>query len=296
MVNKKTTRKKPAAKRTTHGAVLVNLSINQFGNEKADKTIVQEVARTHNASFSRDRYLKQTLPPAVLGSIHSQISSVRAYHYRVTAPWFDRGIRMMAAGFIMPYKAEMDRLKVKLYAYIKEVAKELPAHEAEAMRTRGTLFEPGDIPTAAEFIAAYKVSIELLPISTEEDFRVDYITNKNRKEFTENNRIRFKKQTEHIVSLAIAPLLRLKASMSNQERAPKIHGTTIEALDWWCDNADGLLVDRTLEQKIQVLSKSIKTEVCAGYEPDKKPKYNPDAIEGALECIETSIGVLQSCI
>jgi hypothetical protein len=292
------TGKKKATKKSTatHGAVLVNLTINQFGNEKADKTIVQEVARTHNASFSRDRYLKQTLPPAVLGSIQAQISAIRGYHYRVTAPWFDRGIRMMAAAFILPYKAEMDRLKSELYTYIKEVAKALPMHEAEAIRTRGTLYEAGDIPTAEEFIAAYNVKIELLPIGMEDDFRVDYITNKNKKEFTENNKIRFKKQTHHLVSLALAPLLRLEKSMSNQKRAPKIHGTTIEALNWWCDNLDGLLVDRTLTDKFQGIAKRVKIEVTAGYEPEAKPKYNPDAIEGALDCISEVKKELESCI
>lgn len=278
----------------THGAVLVNLTINQFGNEKTDKRIVQEVARSHNATFSQDRYLKRLLPPAVLQSIKAQISSIRAYHYRVTAPWFDRGIRMMAAGFIVPYQKEVQRLKKELNDYIDSVANQLQFQEAEAIRTRGSLFQKGDIPTLEEFKAAYNIKIELLPVSMEDDFRIDYITNKTKKELTTNNKIRFARHTRHLADLALEPLARMEVSMSNLERAPKIHGTTIDALNWWCDHVDKILVDRSKEEIFSDLAGRIRTEITAGYDPDTKPKYDPHAIEGALDCIKEVKPVLET--
>ena len=280
------TKKKVIKKRTTHGAVLVNLTINQFGNEKADKKIVQEVAQTHNASFSQDRYLKRLIPPAVLQSIKSQIGTIRTYHYRVTAPWFDRGIRMMAASFIIDYQQEINRLIKELHSYIDGVSNQLEFQEAEAIRTRGSLFEHGDIPTAEEFKKAYNVKVELLPISMENDFRVDYISNKAKKEFTANNKLRFIQHTQHLIDLVIIPLKRMETSMLNLERAPKIHGTSIDAINWWCDNINSILVDRSKESLFNQLAKRIQTEITSGYDSDGKPKYNPDAIEGALDCIK----------
>jgi len=280
------TKKKASKKKTTHGAVLVNLSVRQFGNEKTDASIVQEVAKSHNATFSKDRYLKQILPPAVMGKIKNQISTIRAYHYRVTAPWFDRGIRMMAAGFIIPYQEAINSLISDLNAYIDDVASSLKKYDAEAQRTRGTLYQAGDIPSKAEFKTAFNVKIELLPIPMEDDFRVDYITNTTKKELKANNKIRFDRQTQHLISLAQDPLLRLQTSMANLERSPKIHGTTIDGLNWWCDNIDSLLVDRKHEKLFKKLANRIQREVTNGYDPESKPKYDPEAIEGALSCIK----------
>jgi hypothetical protein len=247
---------------------------------------VQEVAQTHNASFSQDRYLKRLIPPAVLQSIKSQISAIRTYHYRVTAPWFDRGIRMMAASFIVDYQLEVNRLIKELHSYIDGVSNQLEFQEAEAVRTRGSLFEHGDIPTAEEFKKAYNVKVELLPISMEDDFRIDYISNKAKKEFTANNKLRFAQHTQHLISLVMAPLKRMETSMSNLERAPKIHGTTIDAIDWWCNNIDSILVDRSKAEKFEKIAINILANVTSGYDPDGKPKYDPDTIEGALDCIK----------
>ena len=290
----KKAKKKLPKKQSTHGAVLVNLTINQFSNEKTDKSIVQEVARTHNASFSQDRYLKRILPPAVMKSIQAQISTIRSYHYQVTAPWFDRGIRMMAAAFIMPYTNEINRLKKELFDYIKGVAKDLPAHEAEAIRTRGSLFKHGDIPSAEDFINSFNIKIELLPVSMEDDFRIDYISNKTKAELKKNNEARFKQHTEHLIQILAVPLLRMKATMENQDRAPKIHGSTIEAIDWWCDNIDEILVDRTHAPRFKELAGNMQTLITAGYDPEGKPKYDPHFIEGALDCIDETMKSLEA--
>jgi hypothetical protein len=203
---------------------------------------------------------------------------------------------MMAAGFIMEYTTEINRLKKELHDFIQDVAKELEFQEAEAMRTRGSLFEKGDIPTIEEFIAAYSVKIELLPISMENDFRIDYITNKAKKEFTQNNQIRFNQHTEHLINLILNPLLRMETSMLNLERAPKIHGTTIDNLNWWCDNIDLILVERSFMPLFDELANRIQKEITSGYDPDGKPKYNPDAIEGALYCIKDVKKELENCM
>lgn len=278
----------------THGAVLVNLTIHQFGNEKTDTKIVQEVAQRHNASFSKDRYLKKLLPPAVMSTIQTQVSCIRAYHYRVTAPWFDRGIRMMAAKFIPIYKEEMQNLIDDLNQYIDTVAENLPQYEAEARRTRGTLYE--HMPSAEEFKKAYSVEIELLPVAMEDDFRIDYISNKEKKAYAAKNQKRFAAQTKYLIELVTTPLLRLKGVMSNQERAPKVHGTTIETLDWWCDNISKLLVDRNLEKTFETVAADIKSSITIHYDPNGKPKYDPMAIEGALDCIERTLKEFDSCI
>jgi len=271
-------------------AVLVSLTIRQFGNEKTDKKIVQEVALSHNATFSKDRYLKKLLPPAVMEQIRTQISTIRAYHYRVTSPWFDRGIRMMSAGFIIPYQAEISRLRQQLEDYINAVAKELPKYEAEAMRTRGSLFQPGDFPTPQEFKAAYQVKVELLPVPLEGDFRVKFISKKEntriQKELKANNAERFKAQTEHLMDLIREPLLRLQQSMSNQERAPKIHGTTIELLSWWASNIESLLVDQSKIDIFRDLADAVQRDLVTPYDPNGRPKFDPHAIEQALETID----------
>jgi hypothetical protein len=120
----------------------------------------------------------------------------------------------------------------------------------------------------------------------EDDFRVDYITNSMKKEFTANNNLRFAQQTEHLTALLREPLLRLQAVMSNQERAPKIHGTTIEAVRWWADNIDQILVDRSKAKQFKTIAEKVQAKVVAGYNEETKPKYDPDMIEGALDCIK----------
>lgn len=269
----------------TNAAVLVDLTIRQFGNEKMDKKIAHEVARLHNATRSDDRYLKRILPVEALAGIQSQVSSIRAYHYQVTAPWFDRGIRMIAAAFMIPYQNEINLRKTELLRTVEKVAKDIPMYEAEAMRTRGSLYKVGEMPTPEQFMSRFSVEIEFLPISTEDDFRVEYISNKVKKNYTERNKQRFAQQTEHLISLVEEPLLRLEGSMSNQERAPKIHGTTMDSLNWWCEHIDQLLVDETRQVEFLSMAKEIKDNVTSGYDPDGKPKFDPHAIEGALYSI-----------
>ena len=279
----------------TQAAVLVNLTINQFGNEKTDRKIAQEVARSHNATVSDDRYLKRRLPISVMKGLNAQVSAIRTYHYTVTAPWFDRGIRMMAASFIPKYAAGINERKKTLFSMVEDVAKKIPELEADAIRTRGSLYQQGDFPDPDYFRKCYKVDVELLPVATEDDFRIDYISNEAKKKYTENNIRRFAAQTEHLISLVEEPLVRMKASMANQERSPKIHGSTIEALGWWADHIDALLVDRSKEREFLAIGNRIKTDITPGYDPDGRPKYSPEYIEPALYAID-DIQDLLKCI
>jgi hypothetical protein len=269
----------------TRAAVLVNMTRHSFSNELTDKKIAAEVAASHNASAGSGRYLKVRLPPSVLTPVDRILSQAYQYHCRATAPWLDRGVRMMPAGLIPEYTSDITMYQGELQVAVLKLVKDLPKIDAEVQRLRGSLYTTALVPSAEELQNCYGIEIELLPVPLEEDFRVDFLEEKFRKKFTENSAKRLEAQGEHAKQLMISPLLKLRETFLSL-KTPRVRTSTIDQLTWVCEHAGDIALDEVLAGRLVVHAESIKRGVLAFYNPEGRPKFDMEAIEEALETIE----------
>lgn len=235
-------------------AVLANLTIRKFSNEVNDRSVAAVVARENHASVSEDKYIKKRLSKHQIKEITTIISRITTTHRSWTSPWLDGGIRILPAQLVLKYLAVMKELRLELRTKVEKVADALVAIDAESQRTRGTLYNPNDIPSKDQFINAFDVRIDILPFSTSDDFRVDIISDQMKKEFDETLHQKLSLNTPHVIHLFTDPISRLST-------ASRYYQSTLDKLQFACDVAVDMVLDETLKDKFEALSRLVEDEV-----------------------------------
>jgi hypothetical protein len=154
-------------------AMLAKLSITKWSARKHDKTISAEVARTHGTAQDRGRYNKVLVAQEALKAIQQAESAARTFHYTQTLPWKDDGARILPSANYLTYTAEMRRLKADFdYAKISFL-NNYPALIEQARRDLNGLFNSEDYPTADRIGRKFSFDVEVDPLPTAADFRVN---------------------------------------------------------------------------------------------------------------------------
>jgi len=268
---------------STKSAVLVNLTIHSFVNELSDKKIAAEVAERYQAKTNAGRYLKVRLPPLVLKPIQRILDKTRQYHYKASAPWFDRGIRVLPGPLLVEYQNTITQFRGELGVEVSALCKQLPVIDAEARRLRGNLYSANIIPSAEELKRTWGIDVELLPVPMVEDFRIDFLENKFKKKFEASNKERFAGQSEHVRELLLTPLLRLEETW--QKDKPRVRESTMENLAWVVKNASVLALDDQLRISLEKYADQVQKRILAFYNPGGRPSFDPEAIEDAMAVI-----------
>lgn len=235
-------------------AVLVNLTIHKFSNEKNDRTVVAKVAADSHATVSEDRYIKKRIPKSYMKKINAIISQIVTSHRVWASPWYDGGIRILPAKLILKYLAHMKQLRMQLEEEVEEVGEKLREVDAEKQRTRGSLYDPDEIPSKYAFVSAFKVDIEVLPFPVSSDFRVDVISEQMKKKFEDAMSDKLHQNTPHVLNLFIDPVKRLA-------NATKYYQSTLDKLAFACEVALDMLLDDSLHDQIQHLCRTIEDQV-----------------------------------
>lgn len=263
-------------------AVLVNLTIHAFVNEKSDRKIANEVAEKHNIKGSTDRYLKKQLPPWALAPIERILVRMRQYHAKVTSPWYPGGIGMMPASYIIPFRQAVAEMKGDLQVEIGKLCAKLPNIDAEMKRNRGTLYTAP--PSAAFLKQCWEIDVELLPVPRVGDFRIEHLEQRVKDDFKEKTKERFEAQDDHVKELFLQPLLRLKQTFLTE--SPRVRASTIENLEWVCEHTPDLCLSDKSKEKLTDMALFVKANILPSYNPDGRPKFDMEAIEGALDIIK----------
>lgn len=235
-------------------AVLANLTIRKFSNEVNDRTVAATVARANHASVSEDKYIKKRLSKAQIRGITTIISRITTTHRSWTSPWLDGGIRILPAKLVLRYMAAMKDLRLELEAMVEKVAEELRAIDAENQRTRGTLYNPEDVPSKSEFINAFEIKIDILPFSTSNDFRVDVITEQMKKKYDDTLSEKMNLNTPHVIHLFTDPMDRLM-------NTTRYYQSTLDKLQFAIDVAPDMILDTDKHDQIVTLCRVVEDEV-----------------------------------
>lgn len=156
-------------------AMLAKLTIGQKSFQKKDRRISNEVATQYGATADAGDYVKNLLPNArqELKRIQKIASKARIEHNKRTAPWLDNGRRILASGMYFEYievmrdytTQFMDARNAFLDRY-GEVCDTAPAF------LKG-LWDGDEYPSVEAVANSFYMDVNILPIPTGKDFRID---------------------------------------------------------------------------------------------------------------------------
>jgi hypothetical protein len=157
----------------THKAMLAAVHISIWTATKHDRKVSRDVANQHGAQERAGRYNKQLLMGAArLEDLRTLAGHIRQHFYKVTLPWSDEGLRLLPSHFLFDLTARMREFKTDFSAGVDQFLEVYPSYIREARAELGSLFREEDYPSVDKLREKFNVNLEILPISTGDDFRV----------------------------------------------------------------------------------------------------------------------------
>lgn len=158
-------------------ALLVQLSISQWGNRAIDKRVTAEVGAKYDAVTREDRYIQTLVPRKAVLEIQRCASDLRDFHYHNTLPWQDNNTRILASANYFRYQQEFTQLRNNFEDAVAAFLAHYPDWVDTAKLAKKELFDASQYPSVEELRTRYGVSISFLPFPNVADFRVDLTPN-----------------------------------------------------------------------------------------------------------------------
>jgi hypothetical protein len=157
----------------TNRAMLAAVHISIWTATKHDRKVSRDVANQHGAQERAGRYNKQLLMGAArLEDLRTLAGQIRQHFYKVTLPWSDEGLRLLPSHFLFDLTARMREFKADFARGVDQFLEVYPSYIQEAHAELGSLFREEDYPSVDKLREKFNVNLEILPISTGDDFRV----------------------------------------------------------------------------------------------------------------------------
>jgi len=164
-------------------AILVNLSISQYGGTTKDKDATKVVLNAYNASHEAGTFTKHLIPKegAAL-RVTSAVNAIRKHFKVYTSPWDYRGTGIIRSS---KYQEFVNAIRILIEEYheaVKDMITEFPSLQEKAKNTfLQDLYNENDYPSSWTLEQKFKISLEVFPIPKTEDFRVDWSEEEKRK-------------------------------------------------------------------------------------------------------------------
>lgn len=155
-------------------AMLVKLSISQWYNKATDKAVAKEIAEKYGAeSTVTDQYVKTLLPSGSMTQLQHTIGKLRTAHYKLTMPWQDGGLRILASKAYFEYTAQMRTLKDEFETNVENFVKGYRSAKEQAKASKKGLYNEADYPSESELRNYFEVNTSFYPLPDSGDFRLD---------------------------------------------------------------------------------------------------------------------------
>lgn len=154
-------------------AMLVRLSVSQWGARRLDKSATAEIVASHNARSDAARVNKRLVSAAALGEIGKIESEARIFHYLVTLPWLDSGARILPAAAFLTYSEKMRNFRQRFESSVAAFLAVYDDAITAARQSLGTMFCESDYPSETEIRRKFAFSHDILPYPDSSDFRVE---------------------------------------------------------------------------------------------------------------------------
>jgi hypothetical protein len=157
----------------TERAMLAAVHISIWTAVKHDRKISRDVADQHGAHQSAGRYNKQLLRGAdKLDELRTLAGQVRQYFYKITLPWSDEGFRLLPSNLYFDLMARMREFEAAFEQGVESFLDVYPQYIEQVRPELNGLFREEDYPAADKLRKKFGVKLEILPIPSGADFRV----------------------------------------------------------------------------------------------------------------------------
>lgn len=277
--------------RISSKAMLVDLRVSQWTARKTDKRAAAEVVTTHNAQANAATVYKSLIDSTALDAVKKLASEARTYHYKMTLPWSDAGPRILSNTAYFDYMQQMQDYANRFEQAVNKLLVDYPLHRQEAKRLLGSLFDDNEYPTLAALNAKFQFKLNVLPLPTAGDFRVELDND-------EADRLRqdIEQHTAGVIRAAV---------IEAYERVQKVVDAYIDRLakpdtifrDSLVDNAHELAdmlpgLNITDDPQLAKLAEQLRTRLCA-FEPQdlrENPVARREAYNAAIDMNKDLMG------
>ena len=157
-------------------ALLAHLGISQWTARKLDRKASEEIAAVNNAVNAAGRYNKSLLPTCDLHeAIKTSTAAIRKKFYRNTLPWGIEGTFILPSANYLPFMPEWRAEKADWWGTVNKFLGIYPSAQQDAQRLLGGLYKASDYPTLAELKLKFRMKLDILPVPTAGDFRVELL-------------------------------------------------------------------------------------------------------------------------
>ena len=157
----------------TERAMLAAVHISIWTAVKHDRKVSRDVADQHGAHQSAGRYNKQLLRGAdKLDELRTLAGQVRQYFYKITLPWSDEGFRLLPSNLYFDLMARMREFEAAFEQGVESFLDVYPQYIEQVRPELNGLFREQDYPAAEKLRKKFGVRLEILPIPSGADFRV----------------------------------------------------------------------------------------------------------------------------
>ncbi len=154
-------------------AMLAAIHISIWTAVKHDRGVSRDVAERNGAHQSAGRYNKQLLRGAdKLDQLRTLAGQVRQYFYTITLPWTDEGYRLLPGNLYFDLMARMREFETGFEQGVESFLRVYPQYIEQVKPELNGLFRGDDYPPVEKLREKFGVKLEVLPIPSGNDFRV----------------------------------------------------------------------------------------------------------------------------
>lgn len=155
-------------------AMMVELNIGNWTANKLDRGVSEEVDAQKGTTTRAGSYRKNILAGAEeLIAIQKHVGNVRNWHYRLTSPWSDSGLRLLTLGNYLKYTTELNEHKATFEDLKRNFVTKYPDLISEMAFKLGSLFNRDDYPSMDQIERKFYFSANMYPLPVSGDWRLD---------------------------------------------------------------------------------------------------------------------------
>lgn len=155
-------------------AMLAAIHLSIWTAVKHDRKVSRKVAQEHGAFEAAGRYNKQLLRGAdKLDALRTLSGQIRQNFYKITLPWSDEGYRLLPAHFYFDWMEQMRKYEADFAELVEDFLSVYPQYIEQARPELNGLFSQEDYPSTDKLRKKFGIRLEVIPIPTGGDFRVE---------------------------------------------------------------------------------------------------------------------------
>jgi len=153
-------------------AMLVELTISQWGASKIDKVATKKTIVDNEAQKDAGRFTKTLVAKAALARVRSAANAIRSYFREYTMPWDDKGARLLPAASFYNFTERMRKLTEQFNAAVDSFCIDYPNLVEQAKLSLGKMYQGDEYPHVTEIRGKFGIKLDINPLPVSNDFRV----------------------------------------------------------------------------------------------------------------------------